>query len=108
MVLNLGFSQSWVNIDWAVAAKAFPAFYRIDYVVRKGTSAELSRANISQRWYQDPDSHFVTCDPPGYPTTEYIANHAAAYNNPNLTLWSQTPYSQPKNTLMNGCQLPVG
>ncbi|KAK5121647.1 hypothetical protein LTR85_004819 [Meristemomyces frigidus] len=85
MVLNLGFSHSWVDIDFANLV--FPTVMRIDYV----------------RWYQKEDEQMVTCDPPGYETTEYIANHPLAYNNPNLNHWSDAGYSQPRNTLMNGC-----
>ena len=55
------------------------------------------------RWYQKKGQEMVTCDPPGYETTEYIANHPAAYNNPNYTKWEDAGYDWPKNTLMNGC-----
>ncbi|KAK4505227.1 hypothetical protein PRZ48_003190 [Zasmidium cellare] len=85
MVLNLGFSHSWVNID--MANLKFPTVMRVDYV----------------RWYQKPGEEMVTCDPPGYETTDYIANHPEAYNNPNLTHWSDAGYDWPKNTLMHGC-----
>lgn len=87
MILNLGFSHSWVNIDFSKLV--FPTVMRVDYV----------------RWYQRDDSYMVTCDPPGYETTDYIANHPIAYNNPNYTQWKDTGYSWPKNTLMNGCQM---
>lgn len=85
IVMNLGFSHSWVDID--LSKLVFPTFMRIDYV----------------RWYQKKDNYMVTCDPPGFPTTDYIARHPEAYNNPNHTLWSQTGYDWPKNTLMDGC-----
>jgi len=86
LILNLGFSHSWVNIDFANLK--FPTVMRIDYV----------------RWYQKEGDEMVTCDPPGYETTEYIANHPEPYNNINLTHWSETGYAQPKNSLMNGCK----
>jgi beta-glucanase (GH16 family) len=86
MVINLGISENWVNIDWA--ALKFPTIMRIDYV----------------RWYQKEGSEMVTCDPPGYETTEYIKNHPAAYNNPNYTHWEDAGYDWPQNTLMNGCE----
>jgi len=38
------------------------------------------------RIYQKPGHENITCDLPGYPTTEYIKNHTVAYNNPNLTV----------------------
>ncbi|KAF1811789.1 beta-glucan synthesis-associated [Eremomyces bilateralis CBS 781.70] len=68
IVLNLGISNSWVNIDWAKLK--FPTIMRIDYV----------------RWYQPKGKTMVTCDPPGFETTEYIKNHPEPYNNQNLTV----------------------
>ncbi|KAI9753628.1 MAG: hypothetical protein M1815_006087 [Lichina confinis] len=85
IVLNLGISEGWSWIDWANLT--FPATMRIDYV----------------RWYQQPGAEMVTCDPPGYPTTQYIAKHLKAYTNPNLTLWDQTGYPRPKNRLNSDC-----
>ncbi|KAF2760672.1 beta-glucan synthesis-associated [Pseudovirgaria hyperparasitica] len=86
LVLNFGMSTNWAFIDWEHLV--FPAVMRVDYV----------------RWYQPKGSQSVTCDPPGFETTEYIANHPEAYNNINKTLWSQTSYKWPKNTLMDGCE----
>ncbi|GIZ37114.1 hypothetical protein CKM354_000057400 [Cercospora kikuchii] len=88
MILNLGFSHSWVAIDQANLR--FPTIMRVDYV----------------RWYQNTDAdsgHEVTCDPKGYPTTEYIARHPEAYRNANHTSWKDAGYQWPKNTLMHGC-----
>lgn len=68
MVLNLGISNAWTGINWP--GVVVPTIMHIDYV----------------RWYQDPKHQSVTCDPPGYETTEYIANHPVAYMNPNLTV----------------------
>lgn len=85
MILNLGFSHSWVDID--MANLRFPAVMRVDYV----------------RWYQKEGQELVTCDPPGYETTDYIARHPVAYNNQNLTRWDEAGYSRPKNSLMDGC-----
>ena len=68
MVLNLGFSNSWTGID--IGALRFPTMMRVDYV----------------RWYQKAGQHSVTCDPPGYETTEYIMKHPNAYHNYNLTV----------------------
>jgi beta-glucanase (GH16 family) len=101
MVLNLGISGSWSEI--LISDLLFPTVMHIDYV----------------RLYQKPDQTSVTCDPPGYPTTEYISAHPEPYNNPNLTVstppsnslssptnsqqaWNETGYSWPKNTL-TGC-----
>ena len=66
--MNLGLSNSWATIDWANLR--FPTTMRIDYV----------------RWYQREDEISVTCDPPGYETTEYIKDHIEAYTDQNLTV----------------------
>ncbi|KAG9238852.1 beta-glucan synthesis-associated protein-domain-containing protein [Amylocarpus encephaloides] len=101
MVLNLGYSAAWTQID--AANLRFPTVMHVDYV----------------RVYQKPGQESVTCDPPGYPTTQYIADHPIAYQNPNLTVsaaadgtlkpfliieqkWDQTGYGWPKNKL-TGC-----
>jgi beta-glucanase (GH16 family) len=68
MVLNLGISASWSEILFPDLV--FPTTMYIDYV----------------RIYQKPGETSITCDPPGYPTTQYITDHADAYNNPNLTV----------------------
>lgn len=69
MILNLGISHNWVDIDFVNLR--FPAVLQVDYV----------------RWYQREGEKMVTCDPPGYETTEYIAKHPTAYRNPNITAW---------------------
>ena len=71
VVMNFGMSFSFAQVFLANLAQLMPATMRFDYV----------------RIYQDPGAISVTCDPPGYPTTPYIAKHAKAYNNPNLTSW---------------------
>jgi beta-glucanase (GH16 family) len=68
LVLNLGFSHSWTWFD--EAALRFPTVMRVDYV----------------RWYQKKGETMVTCDPPGFETTQYIKDHLNAYTNPNLTV----------------------
>jgi beta-glucan synthesis-associated protein KRE6 len=68
MVMNLGISNSWSEI-WLGQLK-FPTVMHVDYV----------------RIYQKQGQTIVGCDPPGYPTTEYIAQHGPAYNNPNFTV----------------------
>ncbi|KAF2154164.1 glycoside hydrolase family 16 protein [Myriangium duriaei CBS 260.36] len=86
MILNLGISNSWTNINWE--ALKFPTVMRVDYI----------------RLYQREGDESVTCDPPGYETTEYIAKHPEAYNNPNVTKWTDIPgYTVPKNSFMHGC-----
>ncbi|KAF4635051.1 hypothetical protein G7Y89_g3045 [Cudoniella acicularis] len=70
MILNLGYSSAWTGID--AADLRFPTIMHIDYV----------------RIYQKAGETSITCDPPGYPTTEYIKDHPIAYMNPNLTVRS--------------------
>lgn len=53
----------------------------------------------------------IGCDPPAYPTAAYIARHAEAYNNPNLTLWGAGEggyeHDWPRNRLYpGGCDVP--
>ncbi len=85
MILNLGMSNSWTWVQ--MADLRFPTIMRIDYV----------------RLYQREDQKMVTCDPPGYETTEYIRRHPKAYQNPNMTKWDDTGYAWPKNSLMHDC-----
>ncbi|RAR06573.1 glycoside hydrolase family 16 protein [Stemphylium lycopersici] len=85
IILNLGISSSWTFIDWKDLV--FPATLRVDYV----------------RWYQKEGEEMVTCDPPGFETTEYIERHPKAYQNPNYTLWEQTGYDWPKHKLNSKC-----
>ncbi|PQE29101.1 glycoside hydrolase family 16 protein [Rutstroemia sp. NJR-2017a BBW] len=84
MVLNLGFSSAWGEI--LMGDLRFPTTMYVDYV----------------RIYQREGQEMLTCDPPGYPTTQYIKDHPTAYMNPNLTAWNETGYDWPKNKLM-GC-----
>lgn len=85
IVMNLGFSTSWVYIDYLDLV--FPTTQEIDYI----------------RIYQKEGKESLTCDPPGYETTGYIADHPKAYMNPNLTSWSAAGYDWPQNSLMDGC-----
>lgn len=84
IILNLGISTAWVYIDWP--SLVWPSTMRIDYV----------------RIYQPPRSINLGCDPPGYPTYDYIQKHLDLYTNPNLTIWDHTDYAWPGNTLV-GC-----
>ncbi len=71
IIANFGMSDTFAKIDAAQIAKELPAVMRIDYI----------------RIYQDEGNTLVTCDPPGYPTTDYISKHPAPYANANLTNW---------------------
>lgn len=55
----------------------------------------------------------IGCDPPNFPTKDYINRHIEAYTNSNLTLWGNTReeggYANPwpKNRLYpGGCDTP--
>ena len=85
IILNLGFSVSWTGIN--MAELRFPTTMYVDYV----------------RWYQKPGEHSVTCDPPGYETTQYIKDHLVAYENYNLTKWDQTGFAWPKHKMNTDC-----
>ncbi|KAH9896744.1 beta-glucan synthesis-associated [Cubamyces lactineus] len=89
IVLNLGISKNWQTID--LSTMIFPAVMQIDYV----------------RVYQRKGQTNVGCDPPNYPTADYINSHMEAYSNANLTYWSQPSpvgagYPWPKNSAYAG------
>lgn len=88
VVMNFGMSNSFAQIFLPNIAELLPATMRFDYI----------------RIYQDPDNEIVTCDPPGYPTTNYIKSHPAPYANQNLTLWKETNFTWPTNSFMDSCQ----
>ncbi|KAL9001955.1 MAG: hypothetical protein Q9188_005099, partial [Gyalolechia gomerana] len=87
VVMNFGMAAGFSALNLTGLTPLMPATMRFDYM----------------RIYQDPDSKSVTCDPDGYPTTEYIANHPKAYANPNITHWEKgtgaAGYKWPKNSL---------
>jgi beta-glucanase (GH16 family) len=85
IVINLGISESWTVIEWEKLV--FPAVMRVDYV----------------RWWQKTGEELVTCDPPGWETTDYIKEHPRAYANPNLTSWEEAGYEWPKHRLNSEC-----
>ena len=102
IVANFGLSNSFANLNMTGLATLMPATMRFDYI----------------RIYQD-DTGYIGCDPPDYPTTEYIAAHPDAYSNKDLTRWcvviieeyvimlmcnrSETGYAWPNNTFVNDC-----
>ncbi|EGV62414.1 beta-glucan synthesis-associated [Yamadazyma tenuis ATCC 10573] len=85
IVMNFGLSNNWAYINWP--SLIFPSELRIDYV----------------RVYQPSDQKSVTCEPDDYPTQDYINDHLNAYQNVNLTSWTDAGYTFPKNSLVNGC-----
>ncbi|CCK68517.1 beta-glucan synthesis-associated protein SKN1 KNAG_0B00690 [Huiozyma naganishii CBS 8797] len=86
IVMNLGISNNWAYIDWR--SIFFPVTFSIDFI----------------RIYQPTDATSLTCDPPDYPTYDYIQGHLLAYTNPNLTHWDQAGFSTPKNILTGKCK----
>jgi beta-glucanase (GH16 family) len=70
VVMNLGMAYNFAAINDTIR-NYMPGIMRFDYI----------------RIYQDPHNISVTCDPPGYETTEYISKHPKAYRNANTTTW---------------------
>lgn len=88
IVMNLGMATGFQPVDFDKDTGVnFPAQMKIDYV----------------RVYQEKGQEKLSCDPPDYPTKDYINNHIDVYNNPNITQWTQTKYAWPKNKLKTGC-----
>ncbi|CED84082.1 Concanavalin A-like lectin/glucanase, subgroup [Phaffia rhodozyma] len=85
IILNLGMSAGFQPPDFANLK--WPASMYIDYV----------------RVYQREGEENFGCDPEDYPTSAYIANHANAYADANLTIWSDAGYKFPRNSLYDGC-----
>jgi beta-glucanase (GH16 family) len=71
IIVNFGMSNGFSAINLDGIKKLLPAKMRLDYI----------------RIYQDEGNELMTCDPPGYPTTNYIKEHPEPYANPNLTHW---------------------
>jgi len=85
IIMNLGMSPSFQQQDFS--RLVFPSQMLVDYV----------------RVYQRHDSINIGCDPPNYPTADYINAHINAYTDANLTTWAQAGYTFPRNSLFDGC-----
>jgi beta-glucanase (GH16 family) len=70
IIINLGQSANWQQID--LSTMIFPAELRVDYV----------------RVYQRKGSSNTGCDPPGFPTMDYIARHQDIYTSASPPLFS--------------------
>lgn len=70
ILANLGVSQNFGTPSWD--GLVWPSAMEIDWI----------------RVYQAGEAK-VGCDPPDYPTADYIARHQEAYTNPNLTVWGE-------------------
>jgi len=80
IIANLGMSNSFAAINLAELKDDLPATMRIDYI----------------RIYQDEGNEIMTCDPDGYPTTDYISTHPEPYANYNLTDWYVAMFFPPR------------
>ncbi|KAI6103091.1 glycoside hydrolase family 16 protein [Pisolithus croceorrhizus] len=86
IVLNLGMAPSFQEQDFMHLQ--FPTTMYVDYV----------------RVYQREGlQNAIGCDPPGYPTANYINAHLNAYSDPNITTWAQGGYQFPSNKLVDTC-----
>ncbi|KZV77994.1 beta-glucan synthesis-associated [Exidia glandulosa HHB12029] len=89
IILNLGASQTFQTFDDATLYSFMPAELLIDYV------------RVYQR--TDAPDTAVGCDPPDYPTSDYIQRHLDVYLNPNLTTWGGAGYTKPRSSQVEGC-----
>jgi len=91
LIANLGMSTNFGTVD--LDHLQFPTTLSVDWI----------------RVYQPKDQLNVGCDPPNFPTAQYIETYKEAYTNPNLMLWRGTPeqaaYGQPfpKNKFLGEC-----
>jgi len=85
IILNLAMSLTWSIPDFDQLK--LPAIFYIDYV----------------RVYQHPEKIAISCDPPDYPTWDYIWDHIQPYTNPNITKWSYAGFGFPKFDLDGNC-----
>ncbi|PWN45783.1 SKN1-domain-containing protein [Ceraceosorus guamensis] len=92
IIFNVGVSKNFGAVDWDNLQ--WPATMAVEWV----------------RVYQPKGQINVGCSPESMPTADYINRHLEAYNNPNLTLWGNTPEeggygaNWPRNRLNpNGC-----
>ncbi|KAF8338032.1 beta-glucan synthesis-associated [Cantharellus anzutake] len=84
LIMNLGISPSFGEISPSLE---FPMTMFVDYI----------------RVYQDPKLKNVGCDPPGFPTHDYISSKIDVYTNQNLTTFAQSGRSFPRNRLIQTC-----
>ncbi|KAF8514321.1 beta-glucan synthesis-associated protein [Hysterangium stoloniferum] len=86
IIMNLGISENFGGVDFKHLI--FPVTMSIDWI----------------RVYQPKGEKNIGCDPPAFPTQDYINAYIDAYTNPNLTTW-RDDYKQPfpKNRLIDNC-----
>ncbi|CAD6582269.1 MAG: hypothetical protein CYPHOPRED_001879, partial [Cyphobasidiales sp. Tagirdzhanova-0007] len=83
MIINLGMSSKFQALQFN--ALKFPATMYIDYV----------------RVWQPQGQTDISCDPPEYPTQDYINTYMEYYTDPNITTWPTNIW--PKNSLKDTC-----
>ena len=81
IIMNLGMSPGFQTLDFDEGGMTFPAQLKFDYV------------RVYQPASQSPKT---SCDPPDYPTADYINRHIELYTNPNITRF---PTAFPLNKL---------
>ncbi|ESK91106.1 glycoside hydrolase family 16 protein [Moniliophthora roreri MCA 2997] len=86
-ILNMGISHNWAGDALDISSLQFPAEMKFDYI----------------RIYQRQGHTNVGCDPPDYPTSQYIKDHQDQYTNRELTAFNYAKYGRPKNRLYDGC-----
>lgn len=91
----MALSNAFQTIEWAKIA--FPATMRVDCALVSSLDIALI-APADVRVWQKPGSPPLSCDPPNYPTAQYIQDHILAYTNPNLTVWGETNYTKARNS----------
>ncbi|WVR04544.1 hypothetical protein IAU60_001551 [Kwoniella sp. DSM 27419] len=89
LIFNFHMSNNFQTVNFANLQ--WPNYVRVDYA----------------RVYQRTDAGgTMGCDPPDYPTADYIDRHKEVYSNPNLTTWAGAGNTWPKNSLKDGCRGP--
>ncbi|KAH7101375.1 beta-glucan synthesis-associated [Auriculariales sp. MPI-PUGE-AT-0066] len=86
IILNLGVSDGFQSV--LEETMTFPAEFLIDYV----------------RVYQKKGAGdaAMSCDPPDYPTSQYINDHIRAYTNANDSFWKTSGFDFPRNEQLVG------
>ncbi|CAO1618648.1 unnamed protein product [Sympodiomycopsis kandeliae] len=92
LLMNLALSSAFSTPNWETLQ--FPAHMKVDYV----------------RVYQEAGLENVSCDPPDFPTKDYIDRHMEAYQDSNLTTWTEPKGNRagygaafPRNRLVQKC-----
>lgn len=92
MIVNLGISPNFGAIDFDLLDALWPVEMHVDYI----------------RVYQNPKKRNIGCDPPDFPTADFIEKHRVAFTNPNITTFEQLQKEMPelewpKNRFIGEC-----